>query len=145
MANFVRTPWQFWAIAVLGVVWFAMGAFDYVMTSIQHEGYMSQLTEPQRIWLDNRPLWFTAAWATSVWASFLGAVLVLFKSGRSVAFFWVSLLTYLVACMYSYGLSDPGAFDITGWFGVAFSVVIGLTIVFFTSFSATQRTRGVLR
>lgn len=145
MANFVRTPWHLWVLAVLGVVWFAGGAFDYVMTSTQNEAYLAQLTNPQRAWLDARPTWFTAAWAISIWSSLLGAVVMLFRSKWAATLFWISLGAYLVACVWSYGLSDPSAMQITGWFGLIFSAIIGLSLFFFATYCSNQRARGVLR
>ncbi|MGB0799465.1 MAG: hypothetical protein ACPGRD_09135, partial [Planktomarina sp.] len=107
MNMFVRTPWHFWLVAVLGIFWFAGGAYDYVMTVMSDPGYLAQLTDDQRAWIDARPIWFTVAWTVSIWSSLLGGIVMLFKSRLAVSLFWASLGGYFVACIWSYILSNP--------------------------------------
>lgn len=43
----VSTPIHLWIIAVIALLWSAMGAFDYLMTQTQNEAYMGQFTQEQ--------------------------------------------------------------------------------------------------
>ena len=46
--SFVRkAPVHLWIVGGLSLLWNAFGAFDYLMTQLQVEAYMSQFTEEQ--------------------------------------------------------------------------------------------------
>jgi hypothetical protein len=42
-----KAPIAFWIIAVLSLLWNAVGAFDYLATQLELESYMSQFTQEQ--------------------------------------------------------------------------------------------------
>ena len=37
----VETPWHLWVVGVVGLLWSAMGAMDFVMTQTRNESYLS--------------------------------------------------------------------------------------------------------
>ena len=41
------TPWHLWVVGVVGLLWSAMGALDYVMTQTKNKSYMSNFTPEQ--------------------------------------------------------------------------------------------------
>jgi len=43
----VKTPIWFWILAVIAVLWNAMGAWDYSATQLRLEWYLSGFTEEQ--------------------------------------------------------------------------------------------------
>ncbi|MEO0358245.1 MAG: hypothetical protein AAF386_08105 [Pseudomonadota bacterium] len=141
----MKAPWHFWVLALLGLVWFAGGAYDYVMTSYGNEDYLSILTPEQRAWIDTRPMWFTVVWAVSVWSAVLAMVAMILRSRVAGHLMLLSLVAYIPSLIWSYVLSTPTAFDVTGMIGVGFSVVIFVTLVFFISYCASMARRGVLR
>ena len=145
MDLFEKTPWYFWLVAILSLVWFAGGAYDYIMTSTQNEAYFAMLSDAQRQWLDGRPLWFTVAWAISIWSSVLGAILLLLRRRVAGTLFLVGLIGYLVACVYSYILSTPNAIEISGTVGLIMGIMIGFSLLLLMLFSANMARRGVLK
>jgi hypothetical protein len=44
MENDVKTPVHLWIVAIVSLLWNAMGAFDYLATKLRLEFYMSQFT-----------------------------------------------------------------------------------------------------
>ena len=42
-----RAPWHLWAVGIVGLLWSAMGAFDYLMTQTENESYMARFTPEQ--------------------------------------------------------------------------------------------------
>ncbi|MGB1234952.1 MAG: hypothetical protein ACPG5U_04395 [Planktomarina sp.] len=141
----MKTPIHFWILAVLGLLWFGMGAYDYVMTVRANEEYLSILTPEQRVWMDARPMWFTVFWATSIWAAVLGCIVMLVRRRAAGKVFLISIAAYIPCLTWSYVISDPSGWDVTGMFGLVFSVIIGLTIIFFAMYCSTMARRGVLR
>ena len=45
--NPVKAPWHLWAIGIIGTLWSAMGAMDYVMSKLKVESYMAAFTPEQ--------------------------------------------------------------------------------------------------
>ena len=65
--NTQPTPWHLWAVGVVGLLWSAMGAMDYVMTQTHNEAYMSAFTPEQLAFFYGIPIWAVATWAIAVW------------------------------------------------------------------------------
>ena len=145
MALFEKTPWYFWLVVILGLVWFSMGAYDYVMTVTKNETYLSIMTDAQRQWIEGRPMWFSFAWAISIWSAIVGSLLLVFRRRIAGTWFLVSLVGYLIACIYSYILSDPGAIEVSGTLGLVMGIMIGVSLLLFVMFSANMSHRGILR
>ena len=80
MNPFLKVPTRYWLIFGLGAVWFAMGAFDFVMISYKIPAYMQAMPEDLQYWLDLRPPWFTSLWAIRVWSALLGSFLLLLRA-----------------------------------------------------------------
>ena len=93
----IRIHWSFWLIAILGIVWSALGVMNYLMQTMNPE-FVASFPELQRSLIENRPDWATAGFAVSVFSGLLGSVLLLFKKSFSFYFLLISLLgTLLVA------------------------------------------------
>ena len=80
-SNAGRTPRHFWIVAILAVLWSAMGCYDYLMTQTRNEAYVSNFTPEQLEFFYGFPTWVVAAWAIAVWGEFAGALLLLLKRG----------------------------------------------------------------
>lgn len=141
----MRTPRHLWIIGILSLLWNAGGAFDYAMTQFQVESYLALLTEPQRAYLESRPLWFDATWAIGVWGSVLGSLLLLARSAWSSAAFLLSLVGFCVSAVWSYGLASPSAADVLGPAGIWFSGLVAAVLLFLTVYARVMAGHGVLR
>lgn len=117
------TPWHLWVIGIIGLLWSAMGAFDYVMTQTQNEAYLSEFPAEMLAWVENLPAWTIALWATGVWGGVVGALLLLLKKRVAV---WVLLASFVAAAVMTfrnYVLAD--AMEVMGdTFSLVFTAVI---------------------
>ncbi len=142
--NMTTKPgWQYWVIAVVGLLWNCIGAMDYTMTELQVESYVAMMTEEQRAYVDAFPAWSIAFWALGVWGAILGSVLMLLRKKLAVTAFGISLLGLLGTTIYQYGVSDaPDSFKTPGT--MAFSAVIWLIALFLFWYARKKRDEGVL-
>ena len=83
--------WSFWLIALLGIIWSALGVMNYLMQTLNPE-FVASFPELQRSLIENRPNWATAGFAVSVFSGLIGSVLLLFKKPLSFYFLVLSLL-----------------------------------------------------
>lgn len=101
-----KAPWHFWVVGIVGLLWNAMGAMDYVMTKTRNEEYMSAFTAEQLEFFYGLPVWVVVAWAIAVWGGVLGAIVLLLKKGLAVQVFLVSFLAMVVTAIHNYGMSN---------------------------------------
>lgn len=141
----MKAPWHLWAIGILSLLWNAGGAFDYLMTQLGNEAYMAKMNEAQLNYILGVPTWFKATWATGVWFSVLGSVLLLFRSRLASVAFGMSILGLIASSVYSYYLADPSALDVVGPVGAGMSVAIVVVLVLLWIYARAMTRRGVLR
>jgi hypothetical protein len=138
-----RTPLHLWIVAILAVLWNAVGAFDYLATQLRLESYMGQFTQEQLDYFYGFPTWAVAAWAIAVWFALFGSLALLLRRRIAYVLFLVSLVAMLVSTVHSFALSDGARTMGTG--GMIFSgviVAIGLLLLWY---SKRMAERGVLR
>ena len=98
------TPWHLWVVGVVGLLWSAVGAMDYVMTQTRNEAYMSNFTPEQLSFFYGIPAWADATWAIAVWGGVFGSLLLLFKRRLAVWVFLASLVGLLITAFQNYVL-----------------------------------------
>lgn len=136
------TPWHLWLVGILAVLWNAMGAFDYVMTQTRNEAYLASFTEEQLAFFTSFPTWMVFAWATAIWTSVIGSVLLLFKSKFSVPVFGISIVSMLISYFHNYVLEN-GA-ELMGAGGLLFTGVIIIVAFALFFYARGMAKRGVL-
>lgn len=117
-----RTPWHVWVVGILGLLWNAVGAFDYLMTQTENEAYMGQFTPEQLEYFYGFPAWVVAVWALAVWGGVVGTLLLLSRKRLAVPVLLVSFLSMVVTSIHNFLLSD--GLEVMGTAGVVFSAVI---------------------
>lgn len=139
------TPWHYWVVTVLAILWNAFGAYDYFMSKTGGDAYLktSGMTDAQIAHMHAYPLWMTADWAIGVWGGLLGALLLLARTRYAFHVFVASLAAFVVMLIYTYVLSDGG--KVMGPQAMAFSLVILAGCLFFVWYSRMMTRRGVLR
>jgi len=140
-----NTPKHLWVVGILALLWNSVGALDYVMTQTKNKAYMSggNFTEAQLDYFYSMPTWMIFAWATAIWASVLGSILLLMKKKLSAPVFLVSLIGVVVSSIYSYGLSN--GYEIMGGAGAAaFSAAIFLIALALYIYARKMSNIGVL-
>ena len=137
-----KTPIHLWIVAILAVLWNAVGAFDYVATQYQLESYIGQFTPEQLDYFFAFPVWMVAAWAIAVWASVLRSLSLLMRKAFSVWLFGISILGLAVSSIYNFVLSDGMA--VMGSEGATFTAVIWIIALFLYFYSKAMAARRVL-
>ncbi|MGM0670189.1 MAG: hypothetical protein ACQET1_10765 [Gemmatimonadota bacterium] len=138
-----RTPVHLWVVGVLALLWNAMGAFDYLMTQTENEGYMSRFTPEQLEFFYGFPTWVVASWALAVWGSVLGSILLLMRNRWAVPVFLVSFLSMCVTTFRNYVLAD--GMEVAGDpFTLLFSALIFLVALGLLLYARAMKRRGVL-
>ena len=138
-----KTPWHLWLIGVVSLLWNSGGAFDFIMTQTQNEKYMSSFTEQQLEFFYGFPAWVVVFWAIAVFGSLIGSILLLARSKFAVPVFGASLFSFIVTAIQNYGMSN--AMEVTGAFGMIFSVVIFVIVSAQVWYSRAMRQAGVLK
>ena len=139
------TPWHFWVIAVISVLWNSYGGYDYAMSQLKGDAYYQQMhmTEAQIAYVHSYPVWMVAVWAIGVWGAVLGSLLLLVRSRHAVAAFVASLAGFLMSLVYAYLLSDGS--KTLGQQGMIMQLVILAGCLFFLWYARQMANKGVLR
>jgi len=138
----IKAPVHFWIIAIISLLWNAMGAFDYLATKLRLDFYMSQFTPEQMEYFYGFPAWMVAAWAIGVWGSFLGSLALVLRKKWAVFLFGASILGLAVSTVYNFILSD-GA-EAMGSGAVMMTGVIWIIVLFLFFYSRAMASRGIL-
>jgi small basic protein len=139
----VRAPWHLWLIGILALLWNSVGAFDYLMTQTENEGYMGRFSPEQLEFFYGFPAWVVAFWAIAVWGSLLGSILLLLRKRFAVEVFLVAFLAMVVTAIRNYVFA--GGMEVSGGVGtLAFTLMIFLFALFLWRYAHAMRSRGVL-
>jgi len=139
-----KARWHFWVVAIIALLWNAMGAMDYLMTQTKNEEYMSNFTQQQLDFFYGLPVWVESAWAIAVWGGVLGAILLLLRKAIAVPVFLVSLIAMVITTIHNYALSN-GLEVIGDTFSLVFSAAIFLVSLGLYLYSRAMKQRGVLK
>lgn len=138
-----RPPLHFWIVAVLALLWNAVGAFDYLATQLRLESYMSGFSQEQLAFFYGLPTWVVAAWAIAVWSAVFGSLALIFRMRWALGLFVISLLAMLASAFHNFVLAE--GLEVMGAFGAIFSGVIAAIGLFLVCYSRAMLRRGVLR
>ncbi|MBY5991631.1 hypothetical protein [Ferrimonas balearica] len=139
-----KTPWHLWLIAVVSLLWNAMGALDYVMTQTRNPEYMAQFSQDQLAFFYGFPAWVVAAWALAVWGGVLGSVLLLMRRALAVPVFLLSLLCMVLTTIHNYVMVD-GLAVIGDSFSLGFTAVIFIVALLLYLYAKSLAAKGVLK
>lgn len=143
MATYGATPWWFWVVAFISLVWNAGGAMDYVMTHFRVESYLAAFTEEQKAYFFAYPAWATFFWALGVWGCFAGSLLLLLRSKWAVHAFAASVIGLIGATIYQFTANMPDSLNTAFTWG--FSAAIWIITLALLWFAMRMGARGILR
>jgi len=132
-----KPSFSYWSIAALGLVWSLMGCLSYITQN--NADFVTQLAEPQRSFITQRPFWASAAFAVAVYGGAVGCILLLLRRVAAVQALGLSLMGALLTLFYmvmTLGLS-VGVLQSAG-----VSVLVGCVLLWI---SMAARVRGWLR
>jgi hypothetical protein len=138
-----RTPVHLWIVGILALLWNSFGCYDYLMTNLKNQTYLSQFTPDQIAYFNSLPSWLTGFWAIGVWGGLAGAILLLMRSRHSVWIFGLSVIGAVVGLGYQMFMTTMPDSMKAGMMGIMPWVIIGVTIVLFCYARAMEK-KGVL-
>ena len=90
MEKLVKKPTPiFWIIGIIALLWNASGIYAYLMQAYMTSEDLAKMTDAEQLYFNNLPAWVMGAFALSVFAGFIGCLLLLFRKK------WASLLLIL--------------------------------------------------
>jgi hypothetical protein len=137
-----KAPFHLWIVAILAILWNAVGCFDYTATELKLDFYMSQFSQEQLDYFYAFPAWTVAAWAIAVWGSLLGSFGLLLRKAWAPTLFGLAIIGMAVTAVYNFVLSNGLA--IMGEGGAAFTAVIWVIELFLFFYSRAMAKRKVL-
>ncbi len=138
-----ETPWHFWPMTVLTLVWQAFLATVYVLWRIEHDMWTALFPPEQTTFLNSLPLWADLLWALSVWTGLLGALLMAGRvAGASLALAlgFLAAMVLLIALL----LVPPGLVTVAGGGNVALLVGAVAVSAGLWAYAREQKQMGVL-
>lgn len=140
----MKAPWHLWIVGVVGLIWHLGGGLDYSLTQYDYGPYMEQFTDEQRVYFDSFPTWVVATWASAIWLSVLGSVLLLMRSRGAVLSFGVALICVFATDIYNYLLADQPMHEVVGQEAIWFGLAIVAVAIFHWLYARALYRRGVL-
>ena len=98
----------FWAIGLLGLIWNALGCFNFILQ--MDPDALADFPPAYRAVIAHRPGWVTAAFSVAVFGGALGCVLLLLRRATARPALFVSLLGVVLTWVTrsGSGLRRPG-------------------------------------
>ena len=131
----------FWVIAIIALLWNAMGVFMYLSQQYMSDETLAAMPQNEQDFLNNTPAWVTAAFATAVFAGFIASIGLLMRKKWCVPLFALSFLAIIASHVYSFFMQDD--LPQTGAHLVMPIIIIFLGLVF-VMFSKKAKRSGIL-
>ncbi len=134
----------FWIIAIIALIWNAMGVMAYLGQVYITEEAMQAMTPQQQELFSNTPAWATGLFALSVFSGILGSLLLLLKKNWSVPLFLLSLISATIKMGHSFFMTNAAkVFGTTD--GIIFPIIIIVIALFLYLYSKSCQKKGWLK
>ncbi|MGI9203195.1 MAG: hypothetical protein ACR2Q3_04260 [Woeseiaceae bacterium] len=117
-----KPPRSFYWIAGVGLAWNVVGLLAYLSQMTMSPEALAQLAEPQRAFMETRPMWASSAFAIAVNAGVIGCLLLLLRQSAARLVLIISLAAVMVQNIHAYGMSN--GMEVFGIAGVASAAAI---------------------
>ena len=131
----------FWIIGILALIWNGIGVLNYLGRVYMTDEQIQALDEANRAYLESVPAWVTAAFATSVFAAFIGCIGLLMRKKWSVPLFVLSLLAVLAQSVHTFFIQDAIAME-GATLGLSIAVIV--ISIFLVWYSKNAKNKGIL-
>ena len=133
----------YWIIAVVALIWNAMGVFQYLASTLLKDTMSEALTEEQLALMNNLPSWYNIVFAVAVFAGILGCLLLLMRKKLAVPIFLISMLA--VIAQMGYWMFATDVMDVYGTEAVIMPIVVIIVSIFLYFYSKSAASKGLLR
>lgn len=138
-----KPPTLFWVIAGILLLWNFTGLmFYYGQVTMTPEMLAENFSAAERAFMEQTPVWATAAYATAVTAGVIGAVLMLLRKALALPAFVVSFIGVLIQDFDAFILSD--AIGVWGTSALTLPAVVIVICIFEIWYTRTARAKAWL-
>ena len=143
MSNSINKPSVgFWVISIIGLIWNAMGANQYIQQTYQTDAFKAMYTEEQLTMIQNSPSWAVGAFAVAVFGGLLGCILLLLRKKLAKTVFLISLVGIIVQMIYNLFMTN--ALEVYGPGGIIMPIMILIIGLFLLWYSKNATAKGWL-
>jgi hypothetical protein len=121
---------MFWVIVLLGLLWNALGCFNFIMQSIL--GAVADLPLAYKLVIASRPGWVTVAFFIAVFGGALGCVLMLLRRVTARPALFLSLIGVLLTTGYALWLGAAATGGLPVVISSGMSVAVAGSLVWYT-------------
>jgi len=138
-----KPPTLFWVIAAVLLLWNFTGLMIYYdQVTMTPEMLAANFSAAQREFMEQTPVWATAAYATAVTAGVIGAAFLLLRKALALPFFILSFVAVLVQDFEAFVLSD--AVGAWGSGALTLPAIVIVLCVFEIWYTRSARAKGWL-
>ncbi|MFN3608889.1 MAG: hypothetical protein ACK4Y9_07485 [Hyphomonas sp.] len=121
-----KAPWHLPVIGAAAVLWSLLGVFDLLAMVTRYSPYMNQMPELTREFIYELPFWVLGLRAVSVFATLIGAVLLIRKRLASVRVLALGATATIFGTAFSFtqGAPDDSAIHAVSVFIIVVSVLL---------------------
>lgn len=132
-------PWHLWVVAIVTLLWNAIGITSYLMTRLDKLDALG-MTAEQIAYFGTFPVWANAVWALGVWGAFAASALLLLRHRWAIAAAWMSVVGLVGTTVFTYAVADvPAEMASPG-----LDLAIWVTTLFLLWYVIRMRREGVL-
>jgi hypothetical protein len=143
MSNSINKPSVgFWVISIIGLIWNAMGANQYIQQTYQTDAFKAMYSEEQLTMIQNSPSWAVGAFAVAVFGGLLGCILLLLRKKLAKTVFLISLVGIIVQMIYNLFMTN--ALEVYGPGGIIMPIMILIIGLFLLWYSKNATAKGWL-
>ena len=134
----VKLHWSFWVVCIIGLVWNAGGAVNYLMQTNME--FVSSMPATHQAIIVGRPIWATAGFAIGVFGGVLGCIFLLLKRRSSINIFLMSLIGIIVTMVHTIdvAMSDTEFSVLEIIVMVILPLVVALALVLYAKYAIVK-------
>jgi len=137
------TPWWFWTISAVLLLWNLMGVEAYIaQVTAGHEDLIASYGQEQADVIASQPSWYVGAFALAVFAGALGCLFLLLR--RTWAF-WPLLISLLCVMAQNVYFYMNGLYEYVHGGAWVMTIAIPIIAIFLVWFSKRMSAKGILR
>ena len=140
MTTSTKPPVWFTVVAVLAIIWNAMGVMAYIMQVTMTPEDLAALPAEEQALYAELPAWYTGAFAIAVFGGALGALAMVIRKAAAYPLFMISFVGILVQMVYNFFMSR--AVDVYGPGGMIMPVMVLLFGAALIRISKTAKKNG---
>lgn len=125
MNNLSKIPFWYWCLAIVVVIWNALGVMTYLTDSSISDEAFAALPEVKRSLINNTPSWAKAANAAVVFGGLLGGVFLLLRYKLATTAFIITLIGLLLQIIHNIFMTNT--YDVLS----PFIIIMPLVLVLF--------------